>query len=172
MPSLKVPRTWRTNTASSISSARLNASRCGTVDSPTPTVPISSDSTSRMAHSRPSVLARAAAAIQPALPPPTMTILLRRASATEGARLRFTHTTAWVDRKPLFSQSPMPSCARGAGSSELGADRHAQLPRHSGDIAVRIVRAPDDAVRPECVEIVDIVLHVEDVEHVEAQVER
>ncbi|MNL85003.1 hypothetical protein D3C87_2131610 [compost metagenome] len=46
---------------------------CGTVASPTPTVPISADSTRRMAMGRPVSLAdRAAAVIQPAVPPPTI----------------------------------------------------------------------------------------------------
>jgi hypothetical protein len=45
----------------------------GIVDSPTPTVPIASDSTSVTATVRPIVRAIAAAAIQPAVPPPAMT---------------------------------------------------------------------------------------------------
>src|SRR6266403_4080770 len=144
MPSLNVPRTCLTNSASSIPRARLNASRCGTVASPTPTVPISSDSIRRMAHSRPSVFARAAAAIQPAVPPPTMTMSLRRESLT-------------VDGRP----------------SELGSHGHAQLARIPRDIAMGIIPPPrDQAVRREVIEVVDVILHVEDVQQVDAQVER
>src|SRR2546423_1467705 len=80
MPSLKVPRTSRMNSTSSISSTLLKSFRCGTVASPTPMVPISSDSMRRMAQFGPSTLARAAAAIQPAVPPPTMRMLRRRRS--------------------------------------------------------------------------------------------
>ena len=43
------------------------------VASPTPTVPISSDSTSLMSSSLPSVFDRPAATIQPAVPPPAIT---------------------------------------------------------------------------------------------------
>jgi hypothetical protein len=45
------------------------------VASPTPTVPISSDSISLMSSSFPNVLESAAATIQPAVPPPAITIL-------------------------------------------------------------------------------------------------
>src|SRR5512138_1286288 len=45
----------------------------GTVDSPTPMVPISSDSTSVICSSSPSCCARAAAATHPAVPPPAIT---------------------------------------------------------------------------------------------------
>src|SRR5690242_9946837 len=56
MPSLKVPLTVRTNSASS-----------------TPTVPICSDSINRIERVAGNTLASAAAAIQPAVPPPTIT---------------------------------------------------------------------------------------------------
>src|SRR5271154_4454125 len=57
---------------SSISSSLLKNDRCGTVASPTPTVPISSDSMSRMLRRPPKTFASAEAVIHPAVPPPTM----------------------------------------------------------------------------------------------------
>src|SRR5690348_7675069 len=74
MPSLKVPLTVRTNSVSSICSNWLNAFRCGTVASPTPTVPICSDSINRIDSLPGNTRASAAAAIQPAVPPPTITM--------------------------------------------------------------------------------------------------
>ena len=50
-------------------------SSVGIVASPTPTVPISSDSTTVMSNVLPRSLASDAAAIQPAVPPPAMTTL-------------------------------------------------------------------------------------------------
>ena len=47
----------------------------GSVASPTPIVPISSDSTSVMSSTLAELLRQAAAAIQPAVPPPAMTTL-------------------------------------------------------------------------------------------------
>ena len=52
------------------------------VASPTPTVPISSDSTKVMSSVLPMTLPRAAAAIQPAVPPPAITTLWTLLSCT------------------------------------------------------------------------------------------
>src|SRR5262245_55131845 len=52
----------------------------GIVASPTPIVGMSGDSTSWIEHVRPSFLPSAAAAIQPAVPPPTIAIRLMRLS--------------------------------------------------------------------------------------------
>ena len=51
----------------------------GTVDSPTPMVPISSDSTSVMSSSLPNCVDSVIAATQPAVPPPAMTTFLTAA---------------------------------------------------------------------------------------------
>src|SRR5262245_32390577 len=87
MPSLKVPRTARMKSTSSMRSESLKARRCGTVASATPTLPMSSDSMSVMETGNSSVRASAAAAIQPAVPPPTMTIFLSRASLSATSEL-------------------------------------------------------------------------------------
>src|SRR5579884_2442041 len=64
------------NSISSRPSVPLNARKVGRVASPTPIVPSWEDSTSTISSiRRPTTAARAAAAIHPALPPPTMTIL-------------------------------------------------------------------------------------------------
>src|SRR6185312_5970382 len=75
MPSLKVPWVAAMNSCSLMSSRRWNVTSVGMVASPTPTVPISSDSMSLMSSTRPSVFASPAATIHPAVPPPAMTIL-------------------------------------------------------------------------------------------------
>mmetsp|Transcript_10005 Transcript_10005/g.40615 ORF Transcript_10005/g.40615 Transcript_10005/m.40615 type:complete len:291 (+) Transcript_10005:394-1266(+) len=74
MPSLKVACVAWMNSFSSRS--RISCRKCsvGMVASPTPTVPISSDSTSRISHCLPRHLDRPAATIQPAVPPPAMTM--------------------------------------------------------------------------------------------------
>src|SRR5687767_2495515 len=73
MPSLNVAWVAAMNSRSSISSRRWKVSMGGMVASPTPTVAMSSDSISVMSSTLPSVLDNAAAADQPAVPPPAMT---------------------------------------------------------------------------------------------------
>src|SRR5687767_10555968 len=75
MPSLKVAAVARMNSCSSMLSSRWNARIGGIVDSPTPTVPISSDSTSVTSTIPRNCWDSAAAAIQPAVPPPAITTL-------------------------------------------------------------------------------------------------
>src|SRR6187551_3597255 len=79
MPSLNVALVAFMNSASSRPSMRLKLMMSGMVASPTPIVPISSDSTSVIETSfGSSRLESAAAVIHPADPPPAMTIFFRR----------------------------------------------------------------------------------------------
>src|SRR5689334_15506321 len=73
MPSLNVPCVCRRKSSSSIFTMRLNPAIAGIVASPTPTMPISDDSTTVMDMRGPSTRTSAAAAIHPAVPPPAMT---------------------------------------------------------------------------------------------------
>src|SRR5262245_10219978 len=82
MPSLNVPCVCRRNSSSSMRTSLLNNWIAGIVASPTPTIPISEDSTSVMESLGPSTRARAAAHIHPAAPPPAMTIDLTSWPAT------------------------------------------------------------------------------------------
>src|SRR5687768_7557356 len=75
MESLKVPATARRNSCSSICRNRWKARIGGTVDSPTPMVPICSDSTRVISSRSRNWCASAHAATQPVVPPPAMTTL-------------------------------------------------------------------------------------------------
>src|SRR5688500_4252062 len=83
MPSLKVALVAFMNSCSSRPSIRLKTRMSGMVASPTPSVPISSDS-SRVIETSfgSSMLDSAAAVIDPAEPPPAMTICFKRACMT------------------------------------------------------------------------------------------
>src|SRR5258708_31467703 len=74
MPSLNVALVARRNSAWSRPSPFTRLWICGIVASPTPTVPISSDSTRVIVARLPRKRAKVAAATQPAVPPPAMTI--------------------------------------------------------------------------------------------------
>jgi hypothetical protein len=76
MPSLKVACVARIKSRSSISRKRWKVRIVGIVASPTPTVPISSDSISTMSSKGPRCFDSAAAATQPAVPPPAITTRL------------------------------------------------------------------------------------------------
>ena len=69
MPSLIVPCVLARNSASSIFNRRCIVLNGGMVASPTPTVPMASDSTSTTLRLTPINLAIAAAAVHPAVPP-------------------------------------------------------------------------------------------------------
>src|SRR5215510_12191491 len=73
MPSLNVAAVARMNSCSSICSSLWKTRIGGMVASPTPMVPISSDSMSVISSNEPSWCDSAAAASQPAVPPPAMT---------------------------------------------------------------------------------------------------
>ena len=67
----------------------LNRLICGIVASPTPTMPISSDSTSSILRPvSPMILEIAAAAIHPAVPPPTITTFSMASGLTPSSRSR------------------------------------------------------------------------------------
>src|SRR5690348_5178195 len=118
---------------------------------------MSSDSMSWMETGSSSVRASAAAAIQPAVPPPTMTMLPRRAS--------------------LFTR-PIVSPIVRANSSvsrflEPDPERPAHRARVTGDIADRIQAATGDQTVCACdIDVIHQVLLVAHVEDVEPQVER
>jgi hypothetical protein len=75
MDSLKVAAVARMNSRSSIPIRWWKVRRGGAVDSPTPIVPICSDSTSVMSSRSANCCASSAAAAQPAVPPPAITTL-------------------------------------------------------------------------------------------------
>ena len=73
MPSLYVACVWRTKSPSLMLRKRSRSMIGGMVASPTPTVPMSGDSITAIAVPVPGrARARMLAAIQPAVPPPTM----------------------------------------------------------------------------------------------------
>src|SRR3982751_1616492 len=81
MPSLIEPRVTPRNSRSSRSMSLWKIRTVGNVASPTPTVPISSDSTSVMSTSEPICCESAAATHQPEVPPPAITTFFTVCSA-------------------------------------------------------------------------------------------
>src|SRR6185437_2164621 len=178
MPSLKVPRVSLMKRTSSMPSRSLNSFRCGTVDSPTPIVPTFSDSTRRIAQSRPRIRARPAAAIQPAVPPPTMTTcwiaepIMRcgylRPLSRQPVATRSRDAETRGRRCGLTSSSPT-----AAVTLELQPHGYPERARVTADVAVRVVDDRDLvhlAIRAEILDIIDVVLPVEGVDQVDAHV--
>src|SRR5687768_6083975 len=80
MPSLKLAWVAQTKSRSFSPRSSWKLRAVGIVDSPTPTVPIASDSTSVISISAPRCLTSAAATAQPAVPPPAITARLTTCS--------------------------------------------------------------------------------------------
>src|SRR6185312_8980563 len=169
MPSLKVPLTVRTNSASSICSNWLNNFRCGTVASPTPTVPICSDSINRIDSLPGNTRASAAAAIHPAVPPPTITMRWIGEGFMQSARC------SRCKKRGGSVESIGPAFPRWWFARRRGAvlpphpHRELDRARHAGDVAIGVVadrikgriRGGD----------IDKILVVEYVQHVQSRVQ-
>ena len=128
--SLKVAAIARMNSCSSMLSSRWNVRIGGTVDSPTPTVPICSDSTRMISRMPRNCCDSAAAAIQPAVPPPAMTTL-RIFIACHARSLRAQRLSLSMQHRPDLpreaSRRSGPSTPRaGSGKMFAGAVRRAE----------------------------------------------
>src|SRR6476646_4113304 len=88
MPTLKVAAHSFMKCCSSMPNNLWKATIGGTVDSPTPTVPISSDSTSVMSSSLLKCVDSVIAAIQPPVPPPAMTTFFTAPGADSAFSIR------------------------------------------------------------------------------------
>src|SRR5689334_17566067 len=131
MPSLNVAWVLRIRSFSSSPRRECQVRMCGMVASPTPTVPISSDSTSRMRTPFRSAFARPAAVIHPAVPPPTMTTDSMGPSDMEESPFLHECALAWHSlRRLMYGRA------------------HSAQPLTS-EVRVHELRARIDALRPQ-----------------------
>src|SRR6201991_3387731 len=170
MPGLNVPCVRATKSASFSPSSLCNNLMCGTVASPTPTMPISSDSTSRTVTCLFSTRINAAAAIQPAVPPPTTTMLVMPLAIVVHACQEKEARPRGDTRAPREGASGKAIRMHPWSGLELEACGEAGGARHERDVA-RVVVLHRKAVRTDGWGVVDEVLPVEHVEDVEADIE-
>ena len=96
----------RMNSRSSMPSRLWKVVIGGTVDSPTPTVPISSDSTSVMSSSCPNCFDSAIAATHPAVPPPAMTTFFTGPLPMESGAVSALFIRTPFERRILLQRGP------------------------------------------------------------------